>query len=420
MKRFFKVYGRVLGFLRPHWPAAALLCAANLALTAVGFAEPVLFGHVIQDLGGTGPRAANILAWAGLGVLSLAAGMATSLVADRLAHRLRLQVLGRPTRTCCNCRRPTTPSIRPEPHKTLWGGTDEMFWMWLGLFRDHLGTALCLAGLLPVALFINPALGAVLVVLALAFAATVSFTMRRTREGQRRAEDAHTALASQVGDVLGNAPLIRAFGARPTETAAFGRLAADVVRHQFPVLGWWAGVSVMSRASSTVATVAVVGLGAWLHGQGRASTADVVAFMGFAGMLIGRLEGAMWTVARLGGTLPRLEDFFAMLDASSTVPDPAGLSALPEGPGAVEFRGVRFAYPGGPAVLDGVDLQARPGETVALVGMTGSGKSTAMALLQRLWDPAEGAVLVDGHDLRDASLASFASASAPCRRRPCC
>ena len=408
MKRFLKAYVRVLGFLRPHKWAAGGLCAANLALVAVGFLEPVLFGHVIGGLSGSGPSTSNILAWAALGVLGVVAGMATSLVADRLAHRLRLQVMGRafshvlqlpPAHTA---QYPTGTLM-----KTLWGGSDEMFWLWLGLFRDHLSTVLCLAGLLPVALFLNPALGAVLVALAVVFTVTASLTIRRTRDGQRRAEDAHSAMASQVGDVLGNAPLIRAFGRASLEAEAFGRLAGDVVRHQFPVLAWWAGLSVMNRVASTVATVAVVGIGAWLHAQGRATTADVVTFMGFAGMLIGRLEGAVGTVGHLGGSLPRVEDFFALLDAASTVPDPVGQPALPEGPGRVEFRGVRFAYPGGPNVLDGISFEAQPGETVALVGMTGSGKSTAMSLLQRLWDPDGGEILVDGHGLRGVSLASL-------------
>ena len=408
MKRFFKVYLRVLAQLAPHRRAAAGLCAANLALVAVGFLEPVLFGQVIGGLGGAGPSLANILAWAAMGVLGIAAGMATSVVADRLAHRLRLRVIGRAyghvlqLPPAHHARYPTGTLM-----KTLWGGADEMFWLWLGLFRDHLATVLCLIGLLPIALFLNPALGAVLIALAAAFAITATFTIRRTQDGQRLAEDAHSAMAAQVGDVLGNAPLIRAFGRAPLEAEAFGKLAGNVVRHQFPVLGWWAGIGVMNRIASTVATVAIVGLGAWLHGRGQATTADIVTFMGFAGMLIGRLEGAVGIVARMGGILPRLEDFFAILDAASTVPDPAGQPDLPPGPGRVEFRGVRFAYPGGPAVLDGVDLVAKPGETIALVGMTGSGKSTAMSLLQRLWDPGEGAILVDGHDLRDVSLASL-------------
>ena len=408
MRRFFKTYGRVLGFMAHYRLTAALLCVANLTLAGVGFVEPVLFGRVVQGLSEAGPSSTTILAWSAFGVVGIAAGMGTSLVADRMAHRLRLHVMGLAY----------TRMLRLSPAqqaaystgglmKTLWTGTDEMFGLWLGLFREHLGTVLCLAGMLPVALYLNPALGVVLLALAVVFTIAVSIAMRRTRDGQRRVENAHTALSTRVGDVLGNARLIQAFGAAPRETVSFAAQAGDVLRYQLPVLGWWAGLTVMSRAASTIATVTIVGLGAWLHGQGRASMADVVTFMGFSGMLIGRLEGALTTVARLGATLPRLEDFFTVLDLRDTVSDPADRPALPAGPGEVVFQNVRFSYADGATVLNGVDFVARPGETVALVGATGSGKSTAMALLQRLWDPAEGAIRVDGHDLRGVSLDSL-------------
>ena len=90
MKRFVKVYGRVLGLLRPHRRAAAGLCAANLALAAIGFIEPVLFGRVIQGLGGTGPQSGDLVAWAALGIVGIGAGMATSLVAPPVVELGRL------------------------------------------------------------------------------------------------------------------------------------------------------------------------------------------------------------------------------------------------------------------------------------------------------------------------------------------
>jgi ABC-type multidrug transport system fused ATPase/permease subunit len=75
--------------------------------------------------------------------------------------------------------------------------------------------------------------------------------------------------------------------------------------------------------------------------------------------------------------------------------------------GEVRFEQVGFAYPGGPPILDGIDFVAEPGRTIALVGQTGAGKSTAMALLQRLWDPTGGRITLDGHDLRDVTLESL-------------
>jgi ATP-binding cassette subfamily B protein len=78
--------------------------------------------------------------------------------------------------------------------------------------------------------------------------------------------------------------------------------------------------------------------------------------------------------------------------------------------GEVAFEGVSFAYPGGPPILSDVSFVARPGMSVALVGQTGAGKSTTMALLQRLWDPVAGRVLIDGQDLRDVTLESLRAA----------
>jgi ATP-binding cassette subfamily B protein len=75
--------------------------------------------------------------------------------------------------------------------------------------------------------------------------------------------------------------------------------------------------------------------------------------------------------------------------------------------GEVVFENVGFAYPGGPPILRGVSFRAMPGQTIALVGQTGAGKSTAMALLQRLWDPTEGRITLDGYDLRQISLESL-------------
>jgi ATP-binding cassette subfamily B protein len=89
------------------------------------------------------------------------------------------------------------------------------------------------------------------------------------------------------------------------------------------------------------------------------------------------------------------------------VPDRADAAPLAAPDGAVTFEHVSFAYPGGPPTLDDVSFTARPGSVIALVGQTGAGKSTAMALLQRLWDPTAGRVTIGGQDLRDVTLTSL-------------
>jgi ATP-binding cassette subfamily B protein len=118
----------------------------------------------------------------------------------------------------------------------------------------------------------------------------------------------------------------------------------------------------------------------------------------------------MGFVSRLFFEAPNVAEYFAVLDTASTVPEHPGATPLPRGPGEVRFEDVRFGYPKAPVILNGVDFTASPGSTVALVGPTGAGKSTVMALLQRLWDPDEGRILIDGHDIRNITQASLRQA----------
>jgi ATP-binding cassette subfamily B protein len=129
--------------------------------------------------------------------------------------------------------------------------------------------------------------------------------------------------------------------------------------------------------------------------------------MGFATLLIGRMEGAVGFVSHMVFVQPRIAELFEVLDARSSVPEAADAQDIGRARGQVAFEGVGFAYPAGPPILRDVSFTARPGQTIALVGQTGAGKSTAMALLQRLWDPSEGRITLDGHDLRGITLESL-------------
>jgi ATP-binding cassette subfamily B protein len=293
-------------------------------------------------------------------------------------------------------------------------GTDSLFGTWLVFFRDQLSTILSALVLLPMTLFLNWRLGLVLIVLVSIFLLFTAIVVRKTETAQRRVEGLNSSLAGTAQDALTNVMVVQSFTRLSAEARLFSDIANQVIRHQFPVLNWWALVNVMTRASSTLAIITIVVVGTWLHMHGMASVGEIVSFMGFAMLLIGRLETAASFVSSLFFKLPALEDFFTILDERSSVPEKDGARALWAPRGEVRFDNVSFAYPakGGPAgatVLSDVSFQARPGMCVALVGHTGAGKSTAMTLLQRLWDPTSGRITIDGQDLRDITLDSLRS-----------
>jgi glucan exporter ATP-binding protein len=289
-------------------------------------------------------------------------------------------------------------------------GTDALFGSWLVFFRDQLSTILSAVVLLPMTLFLNWRLALVLIVLVAVFLILTAIVIRKTETAQSRVEGLNSSLAGTAQDALANVMVVQSFTRLSAEGHLFSDIANQVIRNQFPVLNWWALVNVMTRASSTLAIITIVIVGTWLHMNGMASVGEIVSFMGFAMLLIGRLETAASFVSSLFFKLPALEDFFNILDARSSVPEKDDARELWAPRGEVRFEDVSFSFPASSTpVLNDVTFKASPGMCVALVGHTGAGKSTAMALLQRMWDPSNGRITIDGQDLRDITLDSLRS-----------
>ncbi len=418
--RFFKIYGRVLGLLGRDIRIAGFLAFANLMVAGLQFLDPVLFGRVVNLLGRSDKLAhgemwhqATMLlgVWVAVGIGGIVSNIAVALQTERLAHRHRIKSMGRYFRHVL-----ALPlSFHGGTHsgrliKGMLTGTDGLFATWLVFFRDQLSTILSAVVLLPMTLFLNWRLGLVLIVLVSVFLVFTAIVVRKTETAQRRVEGLNSSLAGTAQDALANVMVVQSFTRLSAEAHLFSDIANQVIRHQFPVLNWWALVNVMTRASSTLAIITIVIVGTWLHVHGMASVGEIVSFMGFAMLLIGRLETAASFVSSLFFKLPALEDFFNILDERSSVPEQENARVLWAPRGEVRFESVAFSYPtSGAPVLSDVSFKARPGTCVALVGHTGAGKSTAMTLLQRLWDPTAGRITIDGQDLRDITLDSLRS-----------
>nr|WP_294544119.1 glucan ABC transporter ATP-binding protein/ permease [uncultured Rhodopila sp.] len=418
--RFFRIYGRVLGLLGRDIRIAGFLAFANLIVAGLQFLDPVLFGRVVNLLSGSDKMESSVLwhqaawllgIWVAVGICGILSNIFVALQTERLSHRHRINSMGKYFQHVL-----ALPlSFHGDTHsgrliKQMLSGTDGLFATWLVFFRDQLSTILSAAILLPLTLFLNWRLALVLIALVAIFLTFTTIVVRKTETAQRRVEGLNSSLAGTAQDALTNVMVVQSFTRLSAEGKLFGDIAQQVIRNQFPVLNWWALVNVMTRASSTLAVITIVVVGTWLHVNGMASVGEIVSFMGIAMLLIGRLETAASFVSSLFFKLPALEDFFAILDARSSVPEKDDARTLWAPRGEVRFEDVSFEYPnGGGPVLSNVSFDAKPGTSVALVGHTGAGKSTAMSLLQRLWDPTSGRVTIDGQDLREVTLDSLRS-----------
>ena len=168
-----------------------------------------------------------------------------------------------------------------------------------------------------------------------------------------------------------------------------------------------ATVNAIQQSLTALTRVAVIGYGGYLALHGQISIGTLLAFLGYLGGLFVPMQGLTGIYQTLRRASVSLEVVFSILDSDEHIPEAPGAHVVTHVAGAVSFREVEFAYAGGPPVLRGISFDVAPGEVVALVGPSGGGKTSITALLQRLYDPARGAVAVDGVDLREIQGASL-------------
>jgi glucan exporter ATP-binding protein len=411
---FLRIYLRVLDLLAPEVRLAGALALANIALAIAQFVEPVLFGHIIDALSGALPsgvgQAAAALApligaWVAFGLFIIVASTTVAWFADRLAHRRRNLVLADFFEHLLQLPLAYHAGAHSGRQlKIMLAGTDTLWWLWVQFFREHFAAFVFIVVLLPTTLVLNWRLALPLLALCLVFTILTVIVMRRAEAMQRAVERHYSDLAETAADALGNVAVVQSFARVELEVSALKGLVNSLLRAQMPVLSWWAVAAVLTRSATTLTLLAILLVGTYLKLVGLASVGAIVSFMAIASLLIGRLEQVVGFANRLFMDAPKLAEFFAVFDTVPAVRDRPDAIDPGRLRGLVEFKSVSFSYDGKrPAVAD-LSLAALPGERVALVGPTGSGKSTALALLHRTFDPQGGVISVDGMDIRALTL----------------
>jgi ATP-binding cassette, subfamily B, beta-glucan exporter len=411
---FVRVYFRVLDLLEPELRLAATLALANIAVAVALFVEPVLFGRIIDALSGALPSGVRpaILAlapllgtWIVFGLFVIFASALVAWFADRLAHRRRNMVLADFFEHVLQL----PLSYHAGSHsgrqvKIMLVGTDTLWWLWVSFFREQFAAFVFIVVLLPTTLLLNWRLALPLLALAVIFTLFTTFVMHTAAEMQRTVERHYSALAETAADSLGNVALVQSFVRVELEVSYLKSLVDSLLRAQMPVLSWWAVAAVLTRSATTLTLLAIVLVGIYLKLVGLATVGEIVSFMGMATLLIARLEQVVGFANRLFMDAPKLTEFFGVLDTVPAVRDRPDAVDPGRVRGLVEFKDVSFSYDGKRAAVADLNFTVLPGERIALVGQTGAGKSTALALLHRAFDPQSGFITVDGMDIRGLTL----------------
>jgi ATP-binding cassette subfamily B protein len=402
------VYKRALSMLVVERGQTFWVVVSGVALGIVPIVEAVLLGRVVNALA-LGQGAFPIIGlWAVFGFIGIVAGVVVAVMADRLAHRRRLAALGQAFEHAIilpisyHAEKGSGAVVR-----TILAGTDALFWNWLSFLREQFVALVGILVLVPTAVTLNPRLAAILAILAVVYVLANVLVARKTSTGQAAVEQYHNNVYGRVGDVLGNVTVVQSYARFASEMQAMRSIMAELLSAQYPVLTWWGLLTVLTRTAATIAFVGIYAVGALLVERGQTSVGEIVTFVTFASLMIAKLDLLSGFAVRIFQYAPTLRSFFDLLDATDGVREKPDARPLEDVAGNVRYEDVTFRFRNSDQGVFGISFEAPAGKTVALVGPTGAGKTTTLALLQRLRSPDEGRISVDGHDIGDVTLNSL-------------
>ncbi|MDQ1553713.1 MAG: ATP-binding cassette, subfamily bacterial, partial [Microbacteriaceae bacterium] len=221
----------------------------------------------------------------------------------------------------------------------------------------------------------------------------------------RRSQDQAGDLATAVEESVHGIRVLKAFGRGKHALKNFASQAEDLrgteIEKAKAIAGIWLWLLLVPDVTFALCLLG----GVWLAATGQITTGELVAFFATATVLRFPVESIGFLLSMTFDTRTAADRFFEVMDAPNTITDPEHPKTIARPEGRLAFRDVHFRYQDSPAqfpdLLDGVDLELEPGETMAIVGLTGSGKSTLTSLTTRLYDVTGGSIEVDGVDVRD-------------------
>lgn len=405
------VYRRLLGYLQPYWGRMVLAYGAMLFATVLNLTVPQIIKEAI-DNGVADGRAAALFS-AGALILAIAlvrgvAGFTQRYLGEWLTHRVAYDLRNDYYNSVQNL--PFAFHDRTQTGDLMSRATSDISeterFVGIGLM-DLLATVLLLFGVIVAMLLEDPGLALLALI---PFPVLVGATLRFggvVRPLFQRVQEQMGQLSTVMQESLTGIRVVKAFAREPYELTKFDHANDEWFGRRYLVIQTWAN----NWPFFTFTLALSIFLLLWFGGPpalaGEITIGSLFAMTSYVLMLNGpvqRLGFLVNAAATAGASAGRV---FEIMDTPNEITEKPDAIVLHDVRGEVVFDDVSFAYQGGRLILHNVSFRAKPGQTIALIGPTGSGKSTITSLIPRFYDPTAGRVLVDGVDVRDVTLESL-------------
>jgi ATP-binding cassette subfamily B multidrug efflux pump len=402
---------RLLAKLQRYWLALAIVLVMVAASTLLGLVGPYLMGVAVDKF-----ITANDLAGLGRIVLLMLGSYLGSWVAQAIqgviAARISQRVMRDMRRELFDHLQTLSLSFfdRRQPGELMSRLTNDLDAINRVLAQNVtalFGGLLTLVGILVMMFAINFWLALASLIVFPLMLGLVGFIGKRTRAGFREFQMRIGQLNGQLEEMFGGQRVIMAFGQEGRTLADFDA-ANDAVRRVGIHANSYAMLIPPLMGILSNANIAILaGLGGWMTLQGWATVGTIAAFYTYSRQFANPLRQLGDLYNQLQSALAGAERVFDLLDERPELADVPGAFVLDDITGEVVFDHVDFAYVEDVPVIKDMSLRAEPGQTIALVGPTGAGKTTMVNLLTRFYDIDDGAITIDGHDIRDVQKASL-------------
>ncbi len=227
---------------------------------------------------------------------------------------------------------------------------------------------------------------------------------------RRRAKDMkklESAAFSVIPETLGALRVVKAFGQEDQEQERFVGRSRASLQAKIRYMITECGMGILIGTTIAAGTAVVLYVGAWQVLVGNITIGELILVMSYIGQLYGPLKALSNKAATMQSQLASAERALSLLDEPFDVPEKPNASPIDRARGQVRFENVSFSYPDGTEVLSDVSVDIKPGTRVGIAGRTGAGKTTMISLLMRFYDVSDGAIHLDGRDLRDYRVADL-------------